>query len=217
LYYHFLCNKYNIHFTYLGTGCIFKYDDEHPFGLEENGFTEESMPNFFGSSYSTLKGFTDRLMKFFKDSVLNLRIRMPIQAVIGINALDELEQWVIHRRQIANIYIENLKNVNGVRLTIPSDIIFHLYYKFYFFIEPKKFKISRDEIIELINVEGIFCQIGSCGEVYKENALKRFTPNNHLNVSQELFNTAILLLCDPTISEEIALSNIIKNILIKIY
>ena len=72
-----LCNKYNIHLTYLGTGCIFTYDDTHPFGKEEYGFTEQSLPNFFGSSYSTTKGYTDRLMKYY-DNVLNLRIRMPI-------------------------------------------------------------------------------------------------------------------------------------------
>ena len=36
------------------------------------------MPNFFGSSYSVVKGFTDRLMKLYDENVLNLRIRMPI-------------------------------------------------------------------------------------------------------------------------------------------
>ena len=76
----FLCQKLNLHFTYLGTGCIFKYNEEHLFGQEVNGFTEDSLPNFFGSSYSTVKGFTDQLMKFFDNSVLNLRIRMPITA-----------------------------------------------------------------------------------------------------------------------------------------
>ena len=73
-----LCRNKNIHFTYLGTGCIFKFDEDHPFGEEINGFNEDSLPNFFGSSYSVVKGFTDRLMKFYDDSVLNLRIRMPI-------------------------------------------------------------------------------------------------------------------------------------------
>jgi 3,5-epimerase/4-reductase len=73
-----LCHKHNIHFTYLGTGCIFKYDDEHPMGNESIGFTEESLPNFFGSGYSVVKGYTDELMHLFEDTVLNLRIRMPI-------------------------------------------------------------------------------------------------------------------------------------------
>jgi len=73
-----LCTKLNIHFTYLGTGCIFEYDQAHPFGEEFDGFTEDSVPNFFGSSYSVVKGYTDRLMHLFHDNVLNLRIRMPI-------------------------------------------------------------------------------------------------------------------------------------------
>jgi len=45
---------------------------------EKDGFVEESLPNFFGSSYSIVKGFTDQLMHFMEDSVLNVRIRMPI-------------------------------------------------------------------------------------------------------------------------------------------
>lgn len=64
----------------MGTGCIFKYDELHPFGKEINGFTEDDTPNFFGSGYSIVKGFTDRLMHQLKDTVLNLRIRMPITA-----------------------------------------------------------------------------------------------------------------------------------------
>lgn len=72
-----LANKHNIHYTYLGTGCIFTYDDSHPFGEELNGFKESDVPNFFGSSYSTVKGYTDTLMKMFTN-VLNIRIRMPI-------------------------------------------------------------------------------------------------------------------------------------------
>jgi 3,5-epimerase/4-reductase len=73
-----ICKQNGIHYSYLGTGCIFKFDEEHPFAKEENGFDENSLPNFFGSSYSVVKGYTDRLMHLHNDSVLNLRIRMPI-------------------------------------------------------------------------------------------------------------------------------------------
>lgn len=68
-----------IHFTYLGTGCIFDYDNDHLMGDENTGFTEKDDPNFFGSSYSIAKGYTDKIMKnMFSDKVLNVRIRMPI-------------------------------------------------------------------------------------------------------------------------------------------
>jgi len=75
-----ICNDMNIHLTYLGTGCIFKYDENHPFGQEVNGFREESKPNFFGSGYSIVKGFTDQIINLFPN-VLNLRIRMPITGI----------------------------------------------------------------------------------------------------------------------------------------
>lgn len=70
--------QYDLHFTYLGTGCIFEYDNEHIFGDELTGFTEDSDPNFFGSAYSIVKGFTDKFMKILPKHVLQLRIRMPI-------------------------------------------------------------------------------------------------------------------------------------------
>lgn len=71
-----LADKYNCHLTYLGTGCIFKYQEEN-FEEEKDGFREEDLPNFYGSSYSIVKGFTDRIMNI-SSNVLNLRIRMPI-------------------------------------------------------------------------------------------------------------------------------------------
>ena len=71
-----LSEKLDIHYTYFGTGCIFTYDEIHT--IENKvGFTEEDNQNFFGSSYSIVKGYTDMKMKLFKNT-LNLRIRMPI-------------------------------------------------------------------------------------------------------------------------------------------
>lgn len=73
-----ICKELGIHFTYLGTGCIFNYDSTHTL-QNKDGFIENDSPNFFGSSYSIVKGFTDRLFHSKELShVLNLRIRMPI-------------------------------------------------------------------------------------------------------------------------------------------
>lgn len=88
-----ICARHGIHFTYLGTGCIFKYDEAHPMpshdagsALEADqtgslaGFTEDDDANFFGSSYSVVKGITDRILRnMAKDGhVLVARIRMPV-------------------------------------------------------------------------------------------------------------------------------------------
>jgi nucleoside-diphosphate-sugar epimerase len=79
-----ICKKIGCHFTYLGTGCIFDYDNEHLFGDETTGFKESDVPNFFGSSYSIVKGYTDKLMHtLYNDDVLNIRIRMPITGEVN--------------------------------------------------------------------------------------------------------------------------------------
>jgi dTDP-glucose 4,6-dehydratase len=85
------CKERNIHYTYLGTGCIFSYknieaiinpnpEQNNSVSTKDKGFHEDDIPNFFGSSYSIVKGFTDRLMRKLSGNVLNLRIRMPIVA-----------------------------------------------------------------------------------------------------------------------------------------
>jgi len=66
-----VCKRLSVHYTYLGTGCIFR-------DVDGVGFREGDEPNFFGSSYSVVKGFTDRMMHLYGNHVLNLRIRMPI-------------------------------------------------------------------------------------------------------------------------------------------
>jgi dTDP-glucose 4,6-dehydratase len=77
-----LCADRGIHYTYLGTGCIFNNDDNDCI----QAFKETDVPNFFGSSYSIVKGITDRFMAWRhgqpgqtqRQAILNLRIRMPI-------------------------------------------------------------------------------------------------------------------------------------------
>lgn len=66
-----VCAEFNIHLTYLGTGCIFTYNHiPRVFSVNEE-------PNFQGSAYSRVKSITDKFMRE-RDNVLNVRIRMPI-------------------------------------------------------------------------------------------------------------------------------------------
>lgn len=65
-----------IHNTVYATGCIFKYDDDHPLGSGK-GFTEEDSPNFDGSWYSKTKGFMEPMLAAY-DNTLILRVRMPV-------------------------------------------------------------------------------------------------------------------------------------------
>ena len=84
------CAERNLICGYMGTGCIFEYDERHAAPPQNEiidepidcsgllGFTEEDRPNFKGSGYSIVKGCTDEQMHLFENTVCNWRIRMPI-------------------------------------------------------------------------------------------------------------------------------------------
>ena len=129
-----ICTQKNIHYTYLGTGCIFKFDEEHPFEQEESGFTEKDKPNFFGSSYSIVKGFTDRLMHLYNNTVLNLRIRMPITGeenprnfitkIINYKKICSIKNSITVLPEMLPLVLDMMKNktVGTMNLTNPGLI-----------------------------------------------------------------------------------------------
>src|SRR5690606_18944791 len=71
------CSDLKVHLMYMGTGCIFHYSEDEN-GPDTNPMSVDTEPNFDGSQYSLIKGYTDRITKLYSDSVLNVRIRMPI-------------------------------------------------------------------------------------------------------------------------------------------
>ena len=76
-----VCNQRNIHYTYLGTACIYEYNSTHKLnedGSVEIGFNEKDKPNFVKSSYSCVKSFTKQLMELYENNTLSLSIRMPL-------------------------------------------------------------------------------------------------------------------------------------------
>lgn len=82
-----ICETLRIQFVYLGTGCIYTYDGD------KRVFSEEDAPNFFGSSYSIIKGFTNTEMARFAHT-LHLRIRMPISREVSTrNFIDKLVSY----------------------------------------------------------------------------------------------------------------------------
>jgi nucleoside-diphosphate-sugar epimerase len=69
-----LCDSLGVHFSYIGTGCIFSTNTRN----NSYEYSEEDTPDYFGSAYSVVKGYTDSLMKLYDLNTLNLRIRMPV-------------------------------------------------------------------------------------------------------------------------------------------
>ena len=149
------CDKHDIHFTYLGTGCIYDYYLDKK--LEDYDFTEDDEPNFFGSKYSTVKGITNNLMKY--TNALHLRIRMPITyksyerdfitKIINYKNIFSNENSMSVLDEILPISLEMMKNneTGTWNMTNPGTIS-HKY-----ILELYKKHISPNHTYNLINKE----------------------------------------------------------------
>lgn len=63
------CSKRGVYWVHVGSGCIYEGEKGG------SGYTEEDLPNFFGSFYARTKLWSDQMLKEFP--VLQLRLRMP--------------------------------------------------------------------------------------------------------------------------------------------
>lgn len=90
----FFCQLYKIHFTYIGSGDIYNFEEN----LEKD-FNEENEPNFKNNDTNTILGFTDRILKFTEG--LNLRIPKPISR--DIKEKENYINQLLHETKIGNI------------------------------------------------------------------------------------------------------------------
>lgn len=134
-----LCAKHKIHLTYLGTGCIFSEDTRQPTKV----YTEQDVPDFFGSSYSVVKGFTDTLMKEYTN-VLNVRIRMPIT-----------DDWNSKNFIAKIVAFEKIYSMPNSMTYLP-DII------------PSIVRLSRDQVQGTVNFVNGSISHGEILELYRE-------------------------------------------------
>jgi dTDP-glucose 4,6-dehydratase len=165
------CITHNIYFVYLGTGCIFNSDTKM--------YTEDSEPDFFGSSYSLVKGFTDKLFHsdLYKDKMLNLRIRMPI---VGEEHKRNFITKIVNYEKVVNI--PNSMTVFDTLLPCAIKLIERKWTGTLNFTNPGT--ISHNQILDLYTeiVDPLFTYTNfTIEEQDKILASKR--SNNHLDTS----------------------------------
>ena len=124
-----------------------------------------------------------------------------IQAAIGRIQLGKLNDWVDERRKNAQYLYRGLSSVVGLNIPLPPEHVKHAYYRFYMFLEKEKLSEGWDQlrILERISSFGVPCFVGSCGEIYKEEAFGLF-PDIHerqLEVSNYLSEISLAFLVHP--------------------
>ena len=86
---------------------------------------------------------------------------------------------------------------------MPPVSIRHAFYRFYAFVRPERLRpgSTRNDIVVALHARGVPCNLGSCSEIYREQAFSNagFGPGERLPVAQALGETGIALLVHPTL------------------
>lgn len=129
-----------------------------------------------------------------------------MQAAIGRVQLKKLAEWKKIRTRNAAILTQHLSFSKALRLPQPGHHIQHAYYKYYAFIQPEKLKATwtRDKILQILHQNGLPVFVGSCSEIYEEQAFKKalLQPTNRLPIAKLLGETSLMFLVHPTLTED---------------
>ena len=142
----------------------------------------------------------------FEDHLeLGYNYRMTdIQAAIGIRQLEKLD-WIINeRRKIALRYIEELKDIDCIKLPIEKEGYFSNYQSFSIYLK-KNCPVSRNELMQKLLDAGISTRRGVTTS-HRETAYKSEYKNLHLPVSEDAADNSIMIpLYIPMSDEDIDL------------
>lgn len=157
--------------------------------------------------------------KWLHDQVgTNWRLTGP-QAAIGLRQLEKLDRWHAQRHANAQVWIDALSDVKGVRVPEPKPAFRHAFYKLYFQLEAPAgdARRIRSEILERAASEGLRLFSGSCPEIYLEKAFEGLARPDCPNARQ-LGETSLMVEVHPTLRHDLLvkraerLSTIIRDV-----
>ncbi|HVP43770.1 MAG TPA: DegT/DnrJ/EryC1/StrS aminotransferase family protein [Terriglobales bacterium] len=127
-----------------------------------------------------------------------------MQSALGRAVLPKVPEFLRLRRRNAQVLFDAFRSIPALRVPAPGVDVAHAFYRFYAYVEPDRLAAGwdRDRIMDAVNAEGIFCQSGSCSEIYLEKAFPaEMRPAERLPVARELGETSLMFLVHPTLSE----------------
>lgn len=204
------------------------YDAAHAFGVKVNGKSildagDMSTLSFHATKvYNTIEGGAlicrdestkkriDQLKNFgFVDEVTvvapGINSKMDeIRSAYGLINLKQVDDAILKRKHIAELYKTELKDIPGIRVLNDKNGVRHNYSYFPIFITKKEYGLSRDELYEELKCKNIFGRryffpLISNFPVYRE--LESARPEN-LPVATKLAEQVLCLPMSTDLSDE---------------
>jgi dTDP-4-amino-4,6-dideoxygalactose transaminase len=128
-----------------------------------------------------------------------------VQAAVGRVQLRRLPEWVALRRANAAALDAALAGAPGVELALPPVEALHAYYRYYFYVRPEALAPGwdRDKVVAALLDRGVPCQVGSCSEIYREEAFTSagFAPESRLPGAASSQDRSVALYVHPGLGD----------------
>ena len=180
-----ICNKYNIHCTFIGSGCTYKY--------ENRLFNENDITTLITSNHSIIKSTTDILIQNNNTNCLQIKFRYPITGdyhpkcllskIISYNKIINVNVSVSYIPDLIPILVDmTIKGIIGIFHLTNSDSINLLNTKI-------NYKLQNDPTLSIkeLNLEEHNNKIGERSNIIIDNSkIKLLYPT--IKTSEEVLN-----------------------------
>ncbi len=140
--------------------------------------------------------------RWLHDSIGSNYRLTEMQSALGIYQLDQVDDWVDRRREIAAAYRAVIEKYDFIEGHKPDNDIKHAYYRYYAFWEHPK--VTRDQFIELCTAKELPIFQGSCSEVYREKAFLNTVslPKRPLKNAVKVGLESLMFLTHPSLTND---------------
>lgn len=141
--------------------------------------------------------------KYIHDSIGSNYRMTEMQASIGLIQLQYMQKWTAKRTTNAKKIINSVKDLEIIKSQELDKNYKHAWYKCYLILDSDfmSHDWSRDRIIKTINKSGVPCFSGSCPEIYKEVAFKKYNTST-LENAKYLGEYSLMFPVHPTLSKQ---------------
>lgn len=182
-----------------GEGGLLALDDE---ALWKKAWAYKDIGRSYDAIYHTEHGPGFRWLT--KTFGTNWRLT-EMQSTLGRLQLKKLDGWIEKRRANAQILNAGFAEIPGLKIHVPQPDSYHSYYKYYAFVETSSLKAewTRNRIMDEISARAIPCSVGSCSEIYLEEAFASlgYGPKSRLPNARQLGDTSLMFQVHPTLDQ----------------
>jgi dTDP-4-amino-4,6-dideoxygalactose transaminase len=135
--------------------------------------------------------------------VVGLNYRLTdIAAVIGLNQLSKMDEFLKKRRYIGEKYKKGLLNIDGIKPQRVENKVYHSYSYMSVVMDLNMFKCSRDEFLRALMAENIGCAVHYPIPLNKQPAITALFEPDECPISEDISKRIFSLPMHPMLTND---------------